>query len=389
MYSGSAEQLLARRDGKLFPTGGAIPPEPVPLERRLAIHISDLSQFTSCRRKWDWSSPLRRHLQPAILPKPLIFGQCIHIAMEAGYQDCIGKEQMDFDFLAAVTTFRDALDRRKEMVEHRQGPLWDDEKSMFSDMDHLGVIMLKHYSLWAPYYDKDYQLMSSEELFRVALPGERNICYEGRFDGIVRDKTGRYFVLEFKTTRSLSGMSGVYRSMQSSMYTWAAQQLYDPRVQGLTYRVLRKREPDMPKVLQNGDFSRAKSQKTTIEWVKYCLDRMSEKGHDRRALRRAADGLITMLGGRENEFFTYKVITRNSTTMQNALKAIKHVGNEMANPHVEIFPVTGYHCSFCGFRDPCDLCEEGMPEAADAVLDVEYAPRDYWETMADEDEDSG
>lgn len=397
--------LLAHQSGHRC--GGAIPPPYVPLEERAAIHVTDLLQYAQCRRRWDWSSPLRMGLQPAILPAPLQLGMAIHYAMERGYRGSATPNlplflpppppsapvPMHFELSEAIEAFYRAMEQRRQLAVEHSGPLWPSEKEEFNTLEQLGAAMLVHYSLWAPAQDKPLRLLGTERHFRLPIPGSKTLCYEGRFDGLVQDAQGRLLVLEFKTSRSLkqSTLSGTFRSVQATMYTWAASQLYNVPVQGVLFRMLYKRIPDTPRVLKKGTFSRAKTQKITSEWAKHCLDKMATKAFHslgkpsltllqcREQYHAAAQALLHMLAARPNEFFIQKLIPKGPPAIEQALHALKVLGEEMANKHTPTPAVTGFHCGWCPFTDPCDLLTMGESEAAYAVLEAEYSPRDYWE----------
>src|SRR5574343_280770 len=50
--------------------------------RAIIIRTSDRIAFKQCRRKWGWSSHLKRNLGPKYLASPLWFGSAIHYALE-------------------------------------------------------------------------------------------------------------------------------------------------------------------------------------------------------------------------------------------------------------------------------------------------------------------
>ena len=61
-----------------------------PASEVIPIHTSDRSAFKFCRRRWDWSSPMRRNLVPKTVQFPLWFGTGFHYALEMHYAE--GKE---------------------------------------------------------------------------------------------------------------------------------------------------------------------------------------------------------------------------------------------------------------------------------------------------------
>lgn len=354
------------------------------------IHITDLTAFCTCRRKWDYSSMLRQGRQPSFPPEPLLLGQGVHEALDYGYQESAGtNEPMGFDFLAARNRFDYWLKLREARIIKYTGPLWPQEIELLAGVRELGLAMLKHYSLWSPSRDFRYTLLGTEMTFKMPIPSLLSpvdghyspaLNYAGRFDGVVRNLyNGRHYVLEFKTTKSISRMSGVFRGMQPTAYIWAASEVYKTPITGVLYRILRKKIPSDPVPLQAaGKFSKAKRQNTSWEWFKYWIEAWA-KYHKVTTERVLAlnKGVKAMLQEKGNEFFKEQVITRGDGQIQECLRALAYEGAQMANPDTPVYPLSGMHCGWCAFKEPCDLMSLGMPYSA--LLDAEYAPRGYWE----------
>lgn len=364
-----------------------------------AVHITDLQDYVRCPRMWNWSSPLRGGLQPAIPPPPLFLGQGVHIAMYAGYKGSIGST-MTFDTWAAGDTFHKwSTTRLKQAVEY-SGPLWKSEEA--AGLQALGLGMIGHYSLWAPQFDPKLELVAAEQSFSLPLGGisgfPPNVVYDGRIDGLVKASNGDLYVLEFKTARNLGDrdLSGVFRGMQPTAYLWAARQLYGNEVKGVLYRMLLKRIPSDPIKLKNGGISRDKKQRTTKEWVQHKLLLWAEDIADENekvhvetlyaGMLEMATPTLSMLDSKivtdertwSNGFFMQKLITKTDTQIKNAMHVIRTVGyTMMSSPWT--FPIPGYHCSWCKFKLPCDLLDLDLDYKA--VLDAEYAERDYWEEV--------
>jgi hypothetical protein len=307
---------------------------------------------------------------------------------------------MKFSAKAAIQAYLDWMEKRRQQRVKYTGPLWQPEVDEFDKQRELGIMMLKHYALWVRAFDKRFRILGTEQFFRLPIPQTHNkLSYAGRLDGLVQNlRTGDLYVLEFKTTASLKRMSGVYRSLQATAYLWAAQQLYGHlgEIKGVIYRSLRKKIPANPQRLKSGKFSKRKNQSTTLEWARYyfqALARINPEDPSGQKLPKAqaqqryqviteqANDLLAMLHTRDNDFFEQRVITRNELQIDNMLVVLRELGREMADPNTLTFPVAGYHCSFCPFRAPCDLMNMGMGEECEALLEAEYAKRDYWEDI--------
>lgn len=354
------------------------------------IHITDMTTFGTCKRKWDLSSMLRQGRQPSFPPEPLLLGQGVHEALDYGYQGSLNTgNPMIFDFEAARTRFDQWLKRREKRIIKYTGPLWPQEKVALGEIRELSLAMLKHYSLWAPSRDFRYTLLATERQFKIPIPGAMAIVdgfevpmlyYAGRFDGIVRNlHSGGFHVLEFKTTKSITRMSGTFRGIQPTAYIWAATKLYGAKMHGVLYRVLQKRIPSDPVQLKTpGKFSRAKNQKLSWEWFKYYITKWAKAhGVTHQEVLALNSEVKHMLLEKGNEFFKEQVITRTQWQITECLRALAYEGAQMANPDTPVYPLSGIHCGWCSFKEVCDLMGEGLPYKD--LLEAEYASRDYWE----------
>jgi len=294
---------------------------------------------------------------------------------------------MLFDFIAAKDRYEQWLRNREANIIKHTGPLWDAEKDMLQEVRTLGLGMLKHYALWSVTVDYRYTLLSTEQLCSIPLPTVEmgnswspDLDYVGRFDGIVRNiYNGNFYVLEFKTTKSLTRMSGTFRGMQPTAYVWAAGQHYGVPMRGVLYRCLRKRVPDNPTPLKTaGHFSRAKSQQLTGEWFLYYITAWAKaQGVSLADVLAINEPVVSMLKSKENEFFLEQPIARNDSQIKECIDALIYEGTQMADPRTPAYPLSGIHCGWCAFKEPCDLMSEGMDPQF--LLDSEYASRDYWE----------
>jgi len=339
-----------------------------------------------CRRKWNFESLLRRGLQPALLPEPLFLGQGVHIGLDHGYRG--GLEAggvLEFNTRRAVLAFTEWSKQRIEALITHAGQLWEDEKETYEGIVQLGKVMLVHYGLWASSIDSAFKVLGLEKRFKVSVPGSMTVSYEGRFDGLVYHKGSKeLYILEFKTSKYMTDqrLATVFRDIQSSAYQWAAQKVYKMPVAGVVYRVLWKKEPDMPVLTSRGTFSRDKRQHMTEHWLNYVLDSGVQEDENpalaRAFVTQASAELRNMLRQKQERFFMQKLIKHSPEQLAFIPRILRTIGGEMTSSSVLVFPMPGFHCSFCRFKDPCDLME-GHRDLAEDVLQAEFAPRTYWE----------
>lgn len=378
------------------------------------VHVTDFNTFLRCRRLWNWQSTMREGLQPAGMPAPLLLGQGVHSALDKYYS----ADEEDRTARLLLLAFHNWMDKRAERMKRRTGPLWKDEKEMIEEMRELGSGMLLHYHLWAPGVDQRFEFLSTEQFFKVPMPLPEFInvdadpfqrsrpfpvevppsrpsrrvlrgCsdmldYAGRFDAVVRDReSGELFVLDFKTTRSLSNMQWTYRSVQGAAYVWAARQYFEEPIEGIIYRVLLKKVPQNPKTLVRGGYSRAKSQKTSFHWLKYFFEMVAEEREvDVNVVFRENEELLRYFHGQGNDYFDQTLLRKTPQQLESTMRALYYIGQDMANPETPVFPQPGFHCNWCQFENVCTLKEYGGDWQG--LLEAEFAPRTYWEKFDDE-----
>ena len=227
---------------------------------QVEIHISDVRTFKTCRRKWNWISPLRRNLESIVPYVPFFAGRMAHYALEHYYRS-------GTPFEASVKTF---VDEERALME-QVGRLWDVEESNLAEQVDLITGMLTHYRLWIEsaaeanfrFRDENLEFISLERTFSVPLrtPNGRasnKVFLAGRFDGLVRYKgDGTYWIWETKTTRSIKELTySLANDEQAGAYIYAAQEIYGRPISGVLYNILRKKVPTRPDVLQSGLLSK-------------------------------------------------------------------------------------------------------------------------------------
>lgn len=363
------------------------------------IHITDLSTYCRCRRAWDFSSLMRQSLEPAIPALPLFMGLGFHRAMEYGYKGSIGQPFAHFDVEAGRNAMLSWGHARTRKASEYIGHLWAEEIGKMDDGMTLLNQMVEHYGLWVEEMDSHLEILGTEKTFSIPLPGT-DLEYAGRWDGIVRAADDNIYVLEFKTTASMSStrLSSVFRGLQPAAYVWAARQ-FGYNAKGVLYRIANKHWVDEPTPLRRGGYSVAKNQWISVEWIdRYATMLAGDRADGEvaaiedlvaiaasmRDVRELASSFITRDAVTlANKFFMTKLIRKGDNKIDNFLKVITTIGREMADENQPIFAVPDWNCTYCKFQHPCDLLEAGLDEHAELSLQAEYAPRFYWDDYDD------
>ena len=179
----------------------------------IRIHTSDRATFKRCRRRWDWTSPMRENLRPKVnyfgVVFPLWFGTLFHRSLEEHYDPVMKRDPIE----VFQTEYHTSLD-----VFRKEAPDYVDEYADdFQKHYDMGMSMLTYYKEYAAKHD-DFTVIATEQDFQVLLGytdgrkfdpflvphvGWEPVYYCGRMDAVVRDNaTGRYGIIDHKTAAS-------------------------------------------------------------------------------------------------------------------------------------------------------------------------------------------
>ena len=197
----------------------------------LPVHTSDTATFKKCRRRWDWTSPMRYNLRPRVsvagINFNLAFGTAIHSALESYY----GNKQNPAEI------FLREWDELAENVNSVNEGWMTENREQFDKHRDLGNGMMTYYEEWAQTHD-NFEVVSTEHLFSVDTGLRAHnidtgvykpVHYRGRMDMVVRDlDTGRYGIVDHKTSSQNQDGGEEYvvkldMDEQVTRYVWAAQ----------------------------------------------------------------------------------------------------------------------------------------------------------------------
>lgn len=349
------------------------------------IHISDVRSFKQCRRKWDWSSMLRRGLEPVKPYAPFFTGRAIHHCLEHYYAH-------GTPFKASLDLF---LETEKTSME-RTGRLWPVEQETIDEQIDLITGLLAHYEVWLKYdstgrwTDDQLEFISMETSFSVPILTPRGrasskVFLAGRFDGLIKRKDdGTYWIWETKTTRSIDELRrSLDNDEQAGAYMYAAQQMFNVPVSGVLYNIIRKKIPTEPRVLQSGYLSKDKRVDTTAFMYMEAARRNHPDWTQKELLIQYEDILNELLEA-GNKFFARVPIYRTANEINVLAYNLWLVSLEMTRSAVAIYPTPNWmNCNFCHFRAPC------LAMNADAdyefLLQQEFQPRQAWESLEVDD----
>jgi len=335
------------------------------------LHISDIRSFKSCRRKWNFSSPLRRGLESNTPYAPFLTGRAIHHAIEMYY----GSGQLLLDALGEF--FENEI---KEM-----GTLWPAEEEMVQEQIELSSGILEHYGQWlgrdaGRLDDKNLEFIALETEFSVPLRNPKGrksnkIRLAGRFDGLVRIiDEDTYWIWENKTARSITELErSLANDEQCGAYMYAAQEIFDVPITGVLYNILRKKVPTYPRALNDGLLSRAKSIDTTV-WAYAKAIRTHHPDWEQDTMWDFYGEVLEHLDMKGNTFFARLPVYRTPSEIQELVLNIWYVGLEMTRASTRLYPSPSWlNCNFCTFKSVCLAMNAGADY--EFILSEEFRKR--------------
>ena len=317
------------------------------------IHISDVRTFRQCRRKWGWSSALKRNLEPYITYPPFFTGRGIHEALERYYRDGVDIIAAFVDFVGAETA-----------LMKEQGALWPQEEDTLEEQITLAFGVLHHYRAWQAqdtkkYSDRNLKFLELEYPFNVpfTLPSGRNsrkLTIAGRLDGLVYNTlTDEYWIWETKTARSVQQLvDSLGNDEQSALYMYAAQKIFKHPIAGVLYNVMRKKIPVHPRILQSELLSKSAIDTTAFMYRADIAEQHPDWQED--TIQEFYGDILAKLEENETKYFIRWPVHKSSAQIKIVMDGIYATAMEMLNPKTVLYPSPNWmQCNFCNFKSPC------------------------------------
>lgn len=337
------------------------------------IHTHDRIRYKRCRRKWDLSSPVRRHLEPK-QDTPNInlwFGTGFHFALE----DYHGFNRFG-DPAEALLAFYKAF-RPNELPEGSE------------DIITLGMDMFDHYKRWLEYRDSyrtvwiegvpQVEVRFALELTDLSEIAGKPVVFRGTIDRVVEDANGNWWVQDFKTAAHVD-LNKLANDPQIGNYVWAAEQYYQREIMGMVYTQFAKKVPKQPTVLKSGELSLNKQQKTThYLYRKELLDRYPDGNFPPRYVE-FLNHLASLETPEGDEYIRQDEVQRNIHAKVSTYNHMWKEVREMIDPDLAIYPNPTRDCSWdcTEFRPVCIAMDEGD--------DYEYLIQEFYRRKEEDDE---
>lgn len=394
---------------------------------RFTVRTSNRRVFRRCLRKWGFQSSMRMNLQRKGTEQNINFwfGSGIHFALEDyfGYNR-FGDLVKAFQAYYAAFPSEDRPEGADEhyylgmgmldyfktwYMKHNAGPMFQTvwlkdgievapgtpgarplvEESFMLDLgkkvwvreDTEQIIKVSQDSLMREegtgrfyVYDKDADFVVGESA--KVYVSQTPIYYHGTMDRIVKDKLGRWWIMDYKTAKG-ADTNKLDTDDQISAYLWAAEQWFQRPIHGFVYVQLTKDLPKPPRRLQNGQISVDKKQKTTYALVKEEI--IKDYGEVRKAPAKLLDflnWLATQETPEGDRFVRWDFVFRTKEQKEATYRHILAEVDLMTDPDLYLFPNPTRDCIWdCPFRDACLMMDKGEYAQAQAWLAEEFEPR--------------
>lgn len=365
------------------------------------IHISDVRQFLSCRRAWDFSSVLRQGYEPSPTPIHFLVGRAVHFGMYAWYEEGVHPAYAYQQFI------------NKHIEEHEPELRIPDPESRRLQQINIGLRVCDNYYKWVTGLDnpdEGWTTISNEPTFHLPMFNpeghmSRRITMGGRFDRMARwdgprtetRMPGSIWIWEFKTTSREPDKDWMDLDNQVTTYCYAAEKIIGLPVAGIHFRFMKKKFPEKPhRIRQGTQLSRAinsgaQGVNTTYDLYVEAIDELAHEQLSEKfgpeppepiLLRRVQDlkdeydDVLNQLATRGwDEYFMTFDVRKTPIEIENATRDLWQLGLEMCRPTVKIYPSPEWmKCRFCSFREPCMMLNAGKDPAS--LLHHTYGRRD-------------
>lgn len=358
-----------------------------------SIHTSERRSFRSCRRRHNWA--YKEMFYPKVTPPALEFGVAFHKAMEHFYEPTMWGISLEAQQGLALKAFSDECAVQLKNYKKLNG---EPEVSVLEDYKarvQLGLGMIRFYTAEiSPQFDQGFTPVEVEVAFEVPIlspqgepiwckcdqcwrkygnsrfcnPAWRDdpevrkawmglpVTYGGRLDMLAKDKYGRYWIFDWKSTARMinEGTEEAFLELddQIASYCWALRTLGIP-VAGFVYVEIKKAHPQPPeeltRVYKGRKFSCNKQAMTTYDlFLRHVMQ------HDTEAFAQGLyeEHLIWLF--REGPRFHQRFqIHKNDYEIEEIgnnvyLEALDMVGTP------RVYPQPGrFSCPTCLYRQPC------------------------------------
>lgn len=369
--------------------------------KALIIRTSDRIAFKQCRRKWGWSSHLKKNLGSKYLASPLWFGSAIHFALEDfhGYNK-FEKPSSAFAAYCIATSKQFARDLPEDAQEHyelgvKMMDYYADHwlrfhpitKTYWAPAMPTGDPTVDaggdgpHHPLWVPQVEVNFEIPIPLDEHPVLAAhatalGADCVLYRGTIDRVGIDDQGFLWCTEYKTAKRPEHYH-YQTDPQITTYCWAMRNIYSRSVSGVEYMQFVKLKPEAPRILASGKISTASNLVTSATLYRSSLERMygSNEGSWPEENKKKLIEVMQTESEFRDRYVVRELIRRNAHMCDaEAMKILLEV-EDMINPDLPLYPNPTRQCPYmCSFLAPCVTMDDGGDWEYE--LEQEFSERD-------------
>jgi hypothetical protein len=332
------------------------------------LRPSDRVWFKRCRRSWDFSSRLRRNLEPAGGRYSLDLDRALRDGLAVYYFPGMWEWDRKVVLPLAFAAFEKAMHRQREDHELTV----DDEAAWQQGLD-AGRSLLEQYLAWAPAADRFWPVRVETD-FDVQIPDPsvaetdlvsadgRVVRYGGRVDLLLVDEHDAYWVMRHHLVDGFTDPELLILDDEQLAACWAWELFYlGMRISGTIHNELRLdgAPPDPADPIGRPRASHAFAQ---------------ARAQHRRMYAKAEhvpQDIVVEEGG---TMFRRTRIPRSRAALDDLGRRVAAEALEMLDPGLVVYPTpAAAHCAACDFRAPCLALNEGAD--ADAIVKTNYRER--------------
>lgn len=298
---------------------------------KFVVSQSKIKKWRHCRKAWSYR--YIDEIEPKKKKKPLLYGSIVHEMIEAKLN---GK-----DAFAPL-----------EKAAKEYGKMMKEELEHYGDIiGEIRSVMTNYFEYWKKdplkYIKSKKSGNYSEHKFQVQL--HDNIYMQGTLDAVAKDKVGRVWLMDHKTTKKIPEDGWRYYDIQSAIYVKFAKALGFPEIDGVVWNYIRKKPPTVPDLLKSGELSKRSNIDTT--WPVY-LQAIKDNKLDPDDYK----DMQEQLKGKEANFFFRTYMPINKDVVENIVNEAIMTAHEMDELQDEPTSHTrnlGYHCTYCPYFTLC------------------------------------
>ena len=325
--------------------------------RRLTASVTELLQFTNCRRRWY----LSRSYTGTTEAPALIFGSMIHKGLEGYFTWKRLQPDQPKAWIAGMLDYYDKYcQQRAADAAVEYGILWEQAGPAFLDFIDIGRKILLNYAKYDPTAEIPITPRLIERRIFIPLDSQKKNVLTMRWDVMGETFNGMSAIFDHKTS-SGSHASGVVLDIDEQMtgYGYGYWRVHERQrtIDMIVYDVIMKKIPAEPKMLKNGELSKDKSQDTTLELFEEKLD---ELGLEHQEYWQILEALEAKGWG---SYFIREASPRNIEQLRNYEDRVQIIFEEMRasieNPRLAYPSPSPMKCPRCPYLEVCTSMEDG------------------------------